>query len=84
MAQKGIFCCLDCDHKFYACEGGLKSSEEYSCVSCDTSIFIYRSELPAQVVCKKCGSEALKGLKRMCPACRSRNTKITRVEVYLD
>lgn len=59
-------------------------SEEYSCISCDTSTLIQRRSEPVVVVCAECGGEAVVGLKRMCPICRSRNTKITKVEMYLD
>ena len=59
-------------------------SEEYSCILCDTTILIERRSEPAVVVCAECGGEAVAGLQRMCPVCHSRNTKITKVEVYLD
>lgn len=59
-------------------------SEEYSCIVCDTATLIERGTEPAVVVCAKCGGEAVAGLKRMCPICRSRNTKITKVDAYLD
>ena len=59
-------------------------SEEYSCISCDTTTSIERRSPPVAVVCAECGGETVAGLKRMCPMCRSRNTKITKVEMYLD
>lgn len=59
-------------------------SEEYSCSLCDTAILIKRQLDPAVVVCAECGGEAVAGLQRMCPICRSRNTKITKVEIYFD
>lgn len=59
-------------------------SEEYSCISCDASTLIERGTEPEAVVCGKCGEEAVLGLRRMCPVCRSRNTKITTVEMCLD
>jgi hypothetical protein len=39
---------------------------------------------PVVVVCAECGGEAVAGLNRMCPVCRSRNTEIMKVEPYLD
>ena len=84
MARLGLFRCLECEHEFRAREGGLKMCEEYSCISCDATVYITRAPEHGSVLCQECGSEAVPGLKRMCPICRSRYTKITKVEALLD
>ena len=84
MARIGVFQCIACGHEFPASEGGLVMAEEYSCISCDTTVKISRFSEPKSVVCKECGGESVPGLKRMCPNCRSRNTKIIKVELHMD
>ena len=86
MAIRGIFECIDCNNRFERQEGGTMRYEEYSCVSCDSTTMVRRridAEEP-DLRCKKCKSEMRSGLKRMCPACGSRNTKVSKIIVKID
>lgn len=86
MAIMGVFECQDCSSRFKAREGGTMYYAEYSCVTCDATTSVsWRIEAgEPDMRCKKCMSEMKSGLKRMCPACGSRNTKVSRITARLD
>jgi hypothetical protein len=84
MAKRGIFKCTDCEHRFLSQEGGTMMSELFLCISCDEESYVRRNDSPQRITCESCGSEALPGLKRMCPKCRYRSTELIIVHMRLD
>ena len=84
MAVRGIFECTECSNKFPASEGGTMRFEELSCITCDSTESVRRGSDFENITCPDCSSAMVRDLKRMCPLCRSRSTKVIKIEVKMD
>ncbi len=77
--------CTECDAVFETTSGNLMQALAFRCENCDLISYVKTDEIDSYVEqCESCQGKTSKGLRPMCPECKSRLTEEVEILVFID